>query len=99
MGPVTNDETPTSQRDGDDTDVHTGGALVSIETAETATAGPLLATTRHDAPFLTQLIATAEHEPQTRQLRRAASDTAVSAYRAAVKPPAAATGHLTRQSF
>jgi hypothetical protein len=35
---------------------------------------------RPDASFLTQLIATAEHSPQTRTLRRASSADALAAY-------------------
>lgn len=38
--------------------------------------------TRPNANFVTQLIATAEHVPQTRELRRAAPADALSAYRA-----------------
>ncbi|MCK7472938.1 MAG: hypothetical protein MZV49_04520 [Rhodopseudomonas palustris] len=36
---------------------------------------------RPDAPFLTHLIATAQHSPQTRSLRRASSADADAAYR------------------
>jgi hypothetical protein len=39
-----------------------------------------LALTRPNANFVTQLIATAEHLPQTRELRRAAPTEALSAY-------------------
>jgi len=43
-----------------------------------------LAITRNDPSFLTQLIATAAHVPQTRQLRRASPEDAQSSYRAAL---------------
>ena len=42
------------------------------------------AITRNDPSFLTQLIATAAHVPQTRQLRRASPEDAQSSYRAAL---------------
>ncbi len=37
------------------------------------------------APFLAHLIATAQNEPQTREFRRAAPDTAIRAYAAALE--------------
>ena len=55
-------------------------ALVPV--TPTAYHAPRLAVTRPDASFVTQLIATAEQLPQTRQLRRAAPTDALSAYRA-----------------
>jgi len=42
------------------------------------------AITRSDPSFVTQLIATAAHVPQTRQLRRASPQDAQSSYRAAL---------------
>jgi len=52
--------------------------------------------TRPDPTFVTHLIATAAHEPQTRNLRRAAASDALSAYTARPRPPAS-TGGRTRQ--
>ena len=52
--------------------------------------------TRPDPTFVAQLIATAAHLPQTRNLRRAAPSDAVSAYTAQPRPQAA-TGSRTRQ--
>lgn len=49
---------------------------------------------RPDAPFLAQLIATAEQDPQTRALRRADVGVVDAAYRAAGAP---VTGSLTRR--
>jgi len=51
---------------------------------------------RPDATFLTHLIATAQQLPQTRHLRRAAPQEALSAY-AAHLAPAQRTGRQTRQ--
>lgn len=42
------------------------------------------AITRHNSSFVTQLIATAAHVPQTRILRRASPEDAQSSYRAAL---------------
>lgn len=55
------------------------------------------AITRHDPSFVTQLIATAAHVPQTRHLRRASPADAQSSYRAALgnAPRAAARPHGT----
>lgn len=48
---------------------------------------------RPDARFVTQLIATASHAPQTRQLRRASSEDASATYAAARRDlPVAANG-------
>jgi hypothetical protein len=55
-------------------------ALVPV--ASTAYRAPRLAVSRPDASFVTQLIATAEQLPQTRQLRRVAPTDALSAYQA-----------------
>lgn len=50
------------------------------------------------ADFLTQLIATAEHLPQTRSLRRASPADAEAAYGArSHRPPAQSAGVRTRQ--
>jgi len=51
---------------------------------------------RPDSSFVTQLIATAEHLPQTRHLRRAAPSVALSAYTAHLRP-AQGIGRQTRQ--
>lgn len=50
------------------------------------------------ADFITQLIATAEHAPQTRSLRRATPAVAQAAYRAHQRPTHAA-GIRTRQTI
>jgi len=50
------------------------------------------------ADFVTQLIATAEHAPQTRSLRRATPADAQAAYRAQQRPTHAA-GIRTRQTI
>ena len=51
---------------------------------------------RPNSSFVTQLIATAEQMPQTRMLRRATSEDALSAYSAHRRKPADA-GRSTRQ--
>ena len=51
---------------------------------------------RPDPTFLTHLIATAQQLPQTRNLRRAAPQEALSAYAAPLQP-AQRTGRQTRQ--
>jgi hypothetical protein len=51
---------------------------------------------RPDPTFVTHLIATAEHLPQTRNLRRAAPSVALSAYTAHLRP-AQGIGRQTRQ--
>ena len=67
--------------DGVFEDVETSGvALVPV--TQTVYRAPKLAVTRPNANFVTQLIATAEHVPQTCELRRAAPADALSAYRA-----------------
>ena len=53
---------------------------------------------RPDPSFVTQLIATAEHMPQTRVLRRAAPADALSAY-STPRHPVRATGQCTRQTI
>jgi hypothetical protein len=50
-----------------------------------------------EAPFLTHLIATAEQIPQTRNLRRASSLEALTAYRSAAQNTTAASGAKVRQ--
>jgi hypothetical protein len=53
---------------------------------------------RSRADFVTQLIATAEHVPQTRSLRRGTSADAKAAYRASLhRAPLAGAGIRTRQ--
>jgi len=57
------------------------------------------AITRQDPSFVTQLIATAAHVPQTRQLRRASPEDAQSSYRAALgnaAPQAEPRGAMSR---
>lgn len=56
-----------------------GRALVSITPPQTEPR----ASTYRQAAFLTQLIATRDHAPQTRERRRALPEEAISAYRAA----------------
>lgn len=75
-----------------------GVALVAV--AETAYRAPRLAVVRSDASFLTQLIATAEQLPQTRQLRRAATAEALTAYRSSehrIRDALISTRQLARQ--
>jgi len=55
-------------------------ALVPL--APTVYRAASLSASRPDASFVTQLIATAQQVPQTRQLRRAATADALSAYQA-----------------
>ena len=50
-----------------------------------------------DPTFITQLIATAEHFPQARELRRAEMTDALSAYR--MEPKVQGSGLRTRQSI
>jgi hypothetical protein len=57
-------------------------AVVAIGSEPVAEAR-ILRTTRHDPSFVTHLIAIAERCPQTRVLRRASPEDAVSAYRLA----------------
>jgi hypothetical protein len=68
--------------------------LVPLAPARRAPITRLMA--RPDPTFVAQLIATAAHLPQTRNLRRAAPSDAVSAYTAQPRPQAA-TGSRTRQ--
>jgi hypothetical protein len=53
-------------------------------------------TSRPDPSFVTHLIATAEQAPQTRRLRRAAPQEALSAYAAHLIPAAPAGGQTRR---
>lgn len=59
--------------------VSTSRALVPL-TVPAVAAAPVSPAVRPDARFVTQLIATATHAPQTRALRRAALDDVVSSY-------------------
>jgi spore maturation protein SpmA len=59
-------------------------ALVPV--AQTAYRAAKISVTRPNANFVTQLIATAEHVPQTCELRRAAPADALSAYSAHLHP-------------
>jgi hypothetical protein len=61
----------------------TGRALVPI-TAPAESVNLSHRNLRPDASFVIHLIATAEHAPQTRTLRRATADTAVATYNGAV---------------
>ena len=69
-------------------------ALVPL--AQELTWARKMALPRPDPSFVTQLIATAEHMPQTRMLRRAAPADALSAYNAHQRPVRDA-GVSTRQ--
>jgi hypothetical protein len=71
-------------------------ALVPV--TETVYRAAKLALTRPNANFVTQLIATAEHVPQTCELRRAAPADALSAYSAHLHPIRNA-GLCTRQTI
>jgi hypothetical protein len=73
-------------------------ALVPV--TQTLYRAPRLAVTRQNANFVTQLIATAEHVPQTCELRRAAPADALSAYRAfqhRIKGAGNATPHRIKE--
>jgi hypothetical protein len=61
-----------------DTGVSPGRALVPLTVVARSEA--LAATFRPDARFVTHLIATATHQPQTRPLRRAAPSDATTSY-------------------
>ena len=54
---------------------------------------------RHDAFFVAQLIAVAQHSPQTRPLRRATPQDARAAYRSAAAQNRAATQVASRTSL
>lgn len=69
-------------------------ALVPV--SQTVYRAAKIALPRPDASFVTQLIATDEHLPQTRHLRRAAPADALSAYRAS-QPRIQGAGLWTRQ--
>jgi len=67
-------------------------ALVPVTPPTPAEAGytpPAPANVRTNAPFLTQLIATADRHPQTRGRRRADPNWAITAYAAMMQVPAA----------
>lgn len=70
----------------------TSGALVAVA-APMRTAPMSSSLSRPDASFITHLIATAEQDPQTRTLRRAAAADVETAYRTVVARNAA-TPHL-----
>jgi hypothetical protein len=73
----------TEIEDGVFEDIEAAAPCVSLVPATpTVYRARRFAVTRVDASFVTQLIATAEQLPQTRQLRRAAPADALSAYRA-----------------
>lgn len=69
-------------------------ALVPLVT--TAQWSPIPSQPRSDPTFVAHLIATAEHVPQTRSLRRASAADAQSAY-SAHQPPV--SGNRTRQTI
>ncbi len=71
-------------------------ALVPV--TQTSYRATKLALARPNASFVTQLIATAEHVPQTCELRRAAPADALSAYSAHLHPIRDA-GLRTRQTI
>lgn len=77
----------------DEKDEGTGTALVTLTpTLQWVRKAPL---PRPDPSFVTQLIANAEHVPQTSRLRRGSSDDAQVAY--GRKPPLPSVGGRTRQ--
>lgn len=83
-----------ADRDGIDDETPPGMALVPL-----APPIRLMRTgriTRPDSTFVAHLIATADHAPQTRNLRRAAPSDAHSAYTASLRP-VTGTGCRTRQ--
>ena len=55
-------------------------SVALVSTAQEVRAAPKLPLPRPDPSFVTQLIATAEQVPQTRELRRATPSDALSAY-------------------
>jgi len=65
--------------------------------AESDFMSPALADVRPSAPFLTQLIATADGHPQTRARRRADPNRATTAYATMMQAPAA-SGRAVRES-
>ena len=67
-----------------------------VPTAQELTWAHKMTLPRPDPSFVTQLIATAEQVPQTRNLRRAAPADALSAYNAP-RPTVSAAGLCTRQ--
>lgn len=73
--------------------------VAPVPVIKTVYRAPNLAVTRPNAGFVTQLIATAEHVPQTCELRRAAPADALSAYGAQPQPHRAPDpGLRTRQT-
>jgi hypothetical protein len=72
-------------------------ALVEV-TPLRRTAPPGYSLSRPDPFFITQLIATAEQSPQTRELRRAAVSDVEAAYRAVANQNAAVTGVTRRMA-
>jgi spore maturation protein SpmA len=71
--------------DGVFEDVETA-CVALVPVAQTAYRAAKISVTRPNANFVTQLIATAEHVPQTCELRRAAPADALSAYSAHLHP-------------
>jgi hypothetical protein len=69
-------------------------ASAVVQTEPPLRSAPTSRVARPEAPFLAQLIATAEQDPQTRALRRADVAVVNAAYRAASTP---VTGSLTRR--
>ena len=67
-----------------------------VPTTQEVTWARKMALPRPDPSFVTQLIATAEQVPQTRNLRRAVPADALSAYNAP-RPTVRAAGQCTRQ--
>ncbi|MGO4712071.1 hypothetical protein [Bradyrhizobium sp. 2TAF24] len=74
-----------------------GSSRTALVPLTPTSAGPSLGRTRPDSCFVTQLIATATHVPQTRTLCRASPQDAQASYRATARrsqpqPAARATG-------
>jgi len=84
-----------ADHDGSGAETSASVALVPLVPPDRRARRPRLLT-RPDPTFVTHLIATAEHAPQTRNLRRAAPSDALSAYTAQRRPLPDAGGR-TRQ--
>ena len=85
-------------RDDDTKAAVPGTALVAVSSAPDRSPAFRHAP-RHDAFFVAQLIAVAQHSPQTRPLRRATPQDARVAYRSAAAQSRAATQVASRTSL
>jgi hypothetical protein len=85
--------------DGVEQSVGLSRALVPVApmSTEGGLTPPALANVRPNAPFLTQLIATADGHPQTRARRRADPNWATTTYAAMMRAPAA-SGRAVHES-